>query len=248
MAHDVRTAVKGDLVSHNLPRFESSEGKFVLAARIVAIGLSSFLGTGTTRLALAGGAHVDVPKGWVLEHKPQIGAYYVKTGPETAEIVETDLFEAQYQPVELGGTFSAEAGTEPAGAGIGEQAADYSELHESESFIAWLKDRAHAGRFAHNIGLLLYKLHGNDPLTAEPEPSDAGPSSTQNQQNPSTDTGNSLPPAEALQQQTGAGGSFSPQPTTEAPEPSAEDLAKIAKQVDEAEPTKDPGTDAPATE
>lgn len=95
MLHEVQTAVKGELVAAQLPPFAGE--KRVRAARIVALGMGPQ--PGTTRLALEGGAHVDVGKAWMQKHGAAIGHYYVQSSDgETTEALPADAFEGSFLP------------------------------------------------------------------------------------------------------------------------------------------------------
>ena len=135
--HEVKTAVKGGLVAGTLQSFESADGKIVRAGLIVSVGLPAVLGLGHTRLALAGGSHVDVPRTWVHKFNPKAGDYYVRTSadgvePVEAELAEKDAFEALYTPYEM-----------PAAAPSADAPqTDYLALVASPAFRAWFADRA----------------------------------------------------------------------------------------------------------
>jgi hypothetical protein len=165
--HHASKAVKGEIVSATLPRFQSEDGTLVYAGLIVAISLSSLLGAGESRLVIAGGLHVDVPKPWVVQHKPQAGAYYVQKG-DTAEIVEGDLFQATYQPAP--DAFVAESAAE----GTGQQSAaptDYMALIDTAEFVKWFSIEPNADRFGRKLSTLFRNLymeqHTDAPITGQ---------------------------------------------------------------------------------
>lgn len=101
MHHEVKTAVKGELVTALLPPYQGE--KKVRAARIVALGIGPE--PGTTRLALEGGAHVDVGKSWMQKHGAAVDHYYVQHPDDTTEAVLAEVFES---------TFSLNEDNEPA--------------------------------------------------------------------------------------------------------------------------------------
>ena len=139
--HEVYTAVKGELVSAQLPLYTGE--RQVRAALIVSVGLGPV--AGQTRLALAGGAHVDVSKNWVQANPPAVGAYYVQDPlAQSPEVVAADTFEAAFA-LETGGTFTAGAAENAENSGAGEQAGtghivdDFAKLDEHPGFIEWFK-------------------------------------------------------------------------------------------------------------
>jgi hypothetical protein len=94
MHHEVKTSVKGELVTALLPPYQGE--KKVRAARIVALGIGPE--PGTTRLALEGGAHVDVGKAWMQKHAPAGSGshYYVQPSDGSPESILADLFESTF--------------------------------------------------------------------------------------------------------------------------------------------------------
>ena len=97
MLHDVMTAATkgGDLVSARLPLYAGK--KQVRAARIVALGMGSL--PGQTRLALLGGAHVEVGKAWMQAQGARVGQYYVQGADGVNEAIDDEQFESTFSPV-----------------------------------------------------------------------------------------------------------------------------------------------------
>jgi hypothetical protein len=92
MLHEVKTAVKGEFVSAQLPPYAGK--RKVRAAKIVALGMGQE--PGTTRLALEGGAHVDVGKAWMQKNGARAGQYYVQNQDDTTEAISAEVFESSF--------------------------------------------------------------------------------------------------------------------------------------------------------
>lgn len=93
MGHTVRTFVKGEPVEVQLPVFTGT--KQVRAALIVALGVG--VNPGETRLALLGGAHVDVTKAWMQKNAPQAGKhYFVQDAEGYGEAQPASVFEVDF--------------------------------------------------------------------------------------------------------------------------------------------------------
>ena len=106
MAHAIRSYVKGQLVEVLLPVYTGV--RQVRAALIISLGLGP--NPGETRLALTGGAHVDVTKAWMQKNAPQAGRhYFVQDGEGNGVAHPAEAFEGEF----------ADQATPPAPGGAG---------------------------------------------------------------------------------------------------------------------------------
>lgn len=93
MAHAIRSYVKGQLVEVLLPVYTGV--RQVRAALIISLGLGP--NPGETRLALTGGAHVDVTKAWMQKNAPQAGKhYFVQDGEGNGVAHPAEAFEGEF--------------------------------------------------------------------------------------------------------------------------------------------------------
>lgn len=169
MAHEVYTAIEGGERTEVLLPLYSGERQ-VRAARIVSVGLAAT--AGITRLALEGGAHVDVSKAWVQKNGPTAGNFYAQTvAPdsaevESAEVIAADVFEHNYT---LGSSLSVDA--EAQEQRPGHVIEDFAKLDEHPAFIEWFKDHFNAHALGAKLAVLFEKfhVHGRPYLPHEPE-------------------------------------------------------------------------------
>jgi hypothetical protein len=95
---------EGEFANVELPEFQGIET--VRAAKVVSTAFHE----GGYRLALEGGAHVDVTRNWVANHHPVAGGFYVQREDGTAAFVNADAFTAKFAAEEAQGSGSERNG------------------------------------------------------------------------------------------------------------------------------------------
>lgn len=92
----------GESEEVTLPEFECF--KRVRAGKIVALGIGQ--AEKTTRLGLAGGAHVEVSHAWVSNKLPQVGGYFVQYEDGYSSYSPAKAFEEGYKPLSVEAAFA----------------------------------------------------------------------------------------------------------------------------------------------